>query len=354
MEMNNTREAKEQAGSRSMRAADRLGNAFHLEYIQCPICQQDQAKELGLRGGKYQRLKLGIETTVVRCCGCGLLYPNPFPFPEDPQHLYSKPEKYFEHHSISEKITSGKELLEQIRIKTGRNCPNVLDVGSGRGELLKAAKDSGLARAVGLEFSPAMIEYAGGTWGIDVRLQSIEEHADGNAGAYDAVVLNAVLEHVYRPDLMIGAAARLLRRDGLLYIDCPNEPNLLTMAYALLARVRRSHAVLNLAPTFPPFHVFGFNPRSLTVLLAKNGLNVERISLRGGPLSFRPVGFVDTVKASVANRINAIANITGTAHNMTVWARLVRDPQADNRHLVGTQTTTTDEGWNLQSLDDNG
>lgn len=324
--MTNTYEAKEQAKSQSMKIADRLGNAFRLEHIQCPICKIDRAKNIGLRGGKYQRLKLGIETTIVRCRCCGLLYPNPFPFPEDPQGLYGEPEKYFEHHSIEGKVASGRELLEHIRIKTERDYPFILDVGSGRGELLKAAKDSGLAKVVGLEFSKAMVECARDTWGIDVRLESIEEHAASNARTYDAVVLNAVLEHVYRPDLMVSAAARVLLRGGILYIDCPNEPNLITMIYTLFARARHSPAVINLAPTFPPFHVFGFNPKALAVLLRQNGLVIESISLLGGSTSFKTNGFTDAIKVSAANAINSVANLTGTAHNMTVWARLVHLP----------------------------
>ena len=324
--MNNTYEAKEHAESQSLKMADRLGNTFRLERIQCPICKMDTAKRIGLRGGKYQRLALGIETTIVRCCSCGLLYPNPFPFPEDPQRLYGEPEKYFEYHSITGKIASGKELLEHIRIKTQLDCPFVIDVGSGRGELLKAAKDSGLAKAVGLDFSKAMVEYARGTWGIDVRLESIEEHAVNNAGTYDAVVLNAVLEHVYRPDLMICAAARVLREGGILYIDCPSEPNLITTIYALFARARHSRAVINLSPTFPPFHVFGFNSKSLAMLLMQSGFKIESVSLFGGPFSFKTTRFTDAIKASAANAINAVANLTGTAHNMTLWARLVHRP----------------------------
>lgn len=322
--MTSSCEVVERPGSKSLKLTDRLGNTFRLEPIQCPICKKDSTKKLGQRGGRYQRQRLGIETTIVRCCGCGLLYPNPFPYPEDPQRLYGEPEEYFEHHSITGKVASSKHLLEQICVRTGNPRPAVLDVGSGRGELLKAAKDSGTVRAVGLEFSRAMVEYARKEWGIDVRQQSIEEHAEVNAGVYDAVVLSAVLEHVYRPDLMVEAAAKLLRRNGILYIDCPNEPSLITMTYALAARVRRTQGVINLAPTFTPFHVFGFNPRALTVLLEGNGFKVESVDLRGGPWRFRPAGFQEAVKVSIANTINAIANMTGTAHNMTVWARLVQ------------------------------
>lgn len=332
----------EQTSENSSPVADRLGNAFRLAPIQCPICKVDNARKQGLRGGRFQRRNLGIETTIVRCRGCGLLYPNPFPFPTDPQRLYGEPDEYFEGHNLRGKIAAGKKLLEEIRVRTGSERPSVLDVGSGRGELLKAGKDSGLARTVGLEFSRAMVEYARSMWEIDVRQQSIEEHAENNPGAYDAVVLNAVLEHVYRPDLMVRAAARLLRENGVLYVDCPNEPNLVTMVYAAAARARRSPAAINLAPTFPPFHVFGFNPKALNALLRQNGLEVETIDLRGGPVKFKPAGLKDAVKVSLVNAINTIANLTGTAHNMTVWARLVRRAEAESRQALPAYSVGAD------------
>lgn len=316
-----------------VRLTDKLGNSFLFKPIQCPVCKQDHTKKVGLRGGKYQRLNLGIETIIVRCLSCGLLYPNPFPFPENPQRLYGEPDKYFEYHSISGKVTASKSLLEIIRVKTGLSCPAVLDVGSGRGELLKAAKDSGIARVVGLDFSRAMVEFARRTWGIDVRLQSIEEHAIDNAGTYDAVVLNAILEHVYRPDLMVESASKLLRKDGILYINCPNEPNLITSSYALTALARHSRGVVNLAPTFPPYHVFGFNSRSLTALLEQYGFAVESIRLHGAPFRIKPNGINEAVKIYVANALNAIANFTGTAHNMFVWARLHSGREANPTSL---------------------
>lgn len=348
--MDNARTLGSQFRPSPAKVTDKLGNSFILEPIKCPVCKQDDTKEVGLRGGKYQRLNLGIVTTIVRCRGCGLLYPNPFPFPEDPQRLYGEPEKYFEHHSIAGKVAAGKSLLEQICVKTGRNFPTVLDVGSGRGELLKAAKDTGLGRVVGLELSRAMVEYVRETWGIDVRMQSIEAHAGDNSESYDAVVLSAVLEHVYRPDLMIESAARLLRKGGVLFIDCPNEPNLITTAYAMAARFHRSRGVINLAPTFPPFHVFGFNSKSLSALLEQNGLALESICRRGASLSLRTTGFSEAINVFAANAVNAVANLTGAAHNMTVWARLVHRSQADGQHPRSATSVAASQERNPRGL----
>ena len=48
-----------------------------------------------MRGGKYQREGKGIETRIVRCSNCSLIFPNPFPIPETLESIYGDPDEYF-------------------------------------------------------------------------------------------------------------------------------------------------------------------------------------------------------------------------------------------------------------------
>jgi 2-polyprenyl-3-methyl-5-hydroxy-6-metoxy-1,4-benzoquinol methylase len=247
-----------------------------------------------------------VESRIVRCRSCGLFFPDPFPVPVDPQELYADPERYFAHHDETAKIEGQRETAREIRRRTGLANPRVLEVGCGRGEFLRAAELEGLD-VVGLELSEAMVNAAGAR-GLTVRRELIEEHE----GAYDAFVLNAVLEHVHDPDSMISAVARLSRGRSVLLIDVPVEPNLLTWSYRLTHR----RSVLNLAPTFPPYHVWGFNPKALRMLLDKHGFeltDVQRVAYFTIPGS--------GPKVLAARALARIANVTGTASNMTCWAR---------------------------------
>jgi hypothetical protein len=86
-------------------------------------------------------------------------------------------------------------------------------------------------------------------------------------------------------------------------------------------RVSGSRGVYNLSPTFSPFHVFGFNRRSLQMLLNKHGFDVEDVLVWAQPRVPSSDDLRDKVKATVATQIRRVANLTGTASNMCVWAR---------------------------------
>lgn len=300
-------------------ARDAKGNEFRLRSIDCPTCRVRNVKIMGLRGGATHRYGLGVETSIVQCRQCGLMFPDPFPYPLRSDKLYGDPEKYFVGHDEGEKVTSCRTLVRSLAARVNAVNPNILDVGSGRGELLRAAKLEGIREAIGLEFAPAMIEYARAA-GVKLVPQTIEEYCRTGDKFFDIITLNAVLEHVYDPDSMVDCVARLLRPGGVVYIDVPREPNLLTYVGNSVNRLRGSKAVFNLSPTFPPFHVFGFNPRAVRRLLTKHRLVVEKLEVRSGVYVPATGGIKDRIRAFGASQILRVANHVQLAANMFVWA----------------------------------
>ncbi|MBI3021740.1 MAG: class I SAM-dependent methyltransferase [Candidatus Omnitrophica bacterium] len=306
---------------------DSEGNEFELRERSCPTCGSSAQRVLGYRGGKWHRYGLGVATRIVQCQACGLLFPNPFPYPRAPQQLYGDPSTYFQGHDEvgghdeRGRIAGFCRLIQDIRRATGQAVPSILDVGSGRGELLEAARREGLDDVVGLEFAHAMIEHVRGRYGISLVPQTIEHYAATNSRIFDAIVLNAVLEHVHDPDAMMAACAALTRPGGLVYINTPNEPNLLTILGNVFNRLRGNLAVLNLSPTWIPYHVYGFNPRALRVLLHKHGFEMTSLRIYAIPTIPSTSAFADRLQAFVATQICRVANLTGTAGNLYVWAR---------------------------------
>jgi len=262
-----------------------------------------------------------VTSPIVRCAGCGLLFPDPFPFPVDPQRLYGDPEKYFATHDADAKVASYRQIVTELIADSGLELPSLLDVGSGRGEALHAAQAVGLDDVVGLELSEAMRDETHRRYGVEIRLETIEQHAESAGRTYDIFVLSAVLEHVYDPDAMIASVARLSHPGSVVYIDVPQEPNLLTMLGNLPGRVRGTRTVYNLAPTFPPYHVFGFNPRSLTMLLEKHGFQTFRWLKRAQLRIPHRAGLKDRATAFGAMQVHRLGNATGLSTNMDVWAR---------------------------------
>jgi 2-polyprenyl-3-methyl-5-hydroxy-6-metoxy-1,4-benzoquinol methylase len=181
----------------------------------------------------------------------------------------------------------------------------------------------GLDQTVGLELSTAMVDYARENHEVTVLAETVEEHAArGIAGRYDALVLSAVLEHVHNPDSTIAAVARVAKPGAILYIDIPQEPHLMAHIGNAIGRIRRTRTVLNLSPTFTPFHVYGFSRKALERLLTKHGFVIEERWVWAAPGVRSDGGLKDRARSAVATQINRLANRTGTASNQYVWARL--------------------------------
>lgn len=264
----------------------------------------------------------------MRCLGCGLLFPDPFPIPVDAQELYGDPEKYFEGHDEQAKVEDYRAIVRRAVERAGGAAAALLDVGSGRGEMPHAAAKEGLRRVVGLEFSKAMIDYARGRYGLELVPKTIEEYARDGGPPFDIVVLNAVLEHVYDPDAFMAAAARLTRPGGVLYVDIPRDPNLLTWTANAINRLMLRRTVLNLSPSWPPYHVYGFDPGSLGALLRKHGFAIEELRVWARPRIPGARGLVERAKALAGEQVMRLANLTGTSSNMFVWARRAGDAAA--------------------------
>lgn len=304
------------------RLVSKDGHTFEMRPIHCPTCGPHAGEtELGLRGGEHHRYRLGVEIRIVRCQRCGLMYPNPFPFPTDPQELYGDPAKYFEQHDSSAKVEASRQLIHGFLDRIGKRDASLLDVGSGRGEMLGGARAEGLERVVGLELSQAMVEAAKKAYDVDVQPLLLEDFAAQTDERFDIIVLNAVIEHVYDPDSMVAACRQLIAPGGVLYLDVPNEDHLLADVAGAVNRVLGRPGIFKLAPTFPPYHVFGFSPGSLTMLLEKHGFAVDHLEVRSSTKVPSSGGAKDRLVSLAGTAVNVVANRIGRGHNMFVWAR---------------------------------
>lgn len=237
----------------------------------CPICEKKPKQKIGRRGGTAHREGLGVETDIWRCGECGLIFPNPMPVPVGGlgQHYNEPPDEYFQNHEPERKESAAAALLrraEEITKGKGR----LLDVGSGRGEFLKAALAEGW-EPIGIEPSESFARHAEKYSGAVVRRDPIE-HCNFEDDAFDVVILSGVLEHLYQPNDTLREISRVLRPGGALFVDVPNEEGLYFRVGNLYQRLRGRDWVVNTAPTFPPFHLFGFGPRSLRKLLQRHYL----------------------------------------------------------------------------------
>jgi SAM-dependent methyltransferase len=240
---------------------------------RCPLCVDAPPRRLGRRGGEAHRLGLGVACAIYQCRGCGLIFPNPMPIPFGLGDHYGDADKYFSEHDFDGKVAAYRGVLttiEEFGVK-GR----LLDIGAGRGESLKAAKDKGW-EAVGLEPSSDFARAARLNSGAEVVEARLEQRPF-EENSFDAVTLGAVLEHVFEPTALLAEIHRVLKPEGILWLDVPNEAGAFYAIGNMYQRLRGRDWVVNLSPTFPPYHVFGFTPPSLRRLLQATGFETLKL-----------------------------------------------------------------------------
>jgi SAM-dependent methyltransferase len=136
----------------------------------------------------------------------------------------------------------GGTVLAAAMVEAGRQ---VLDVGSGPGDLAAAAAELG-ADTVGIDVAPSMVRRAAlANPSIPFRVGSFEAIPAGE-GAFDAVVGNFVLNHVGRPEVALAEARRVLRPGGWLALSSWDAP----VRNRLLGLLVDAHAAAGAPP--PP------------------------------------------------------------------------------------------------------
>lgn len=307
----------------TLQAHDRTHSESDYEWIKqaCPICDKPPDRFVGYRGGSAHRMKLGVRCEVWRCTDCDLTFPNPMPVPRGgvAQHYDLPAEAYFYRHEFAESDRHARRLVEQaseLLGKTGR----LLDVGSGRGEIARAAKEVGWD-VTAIEPSATFANHLRQA-GIGVEERPVEDCDELPDASFNVVVLSAVLEHLYSPDRVTGSIARLLDKGGILFLDVPNERGLYARLGNLYERLRGSNATVNLSPTFAPYHVFGFSPKSLRKLLTKHGLSPIKWRVYPGntPLPRRP-GVMGSLESLAVTQVNRFSGIGQMGLFIETWAQ---------------------------------
>ena len=102
-----------------------------------------------------------------------------------------------------------------------------LDVGTGYGGFLRAAKKMGFKEVIGIELQPQLVQLARANidelQGAQVLIGDFVKEDFSSLGYFDLITCNDVIEHVDDPALAIQKMSSLANQDGCISFEVPNK-----------------------------------------------------------------------------------------------------------------------------------
>jgi len=171
-----------------------------------------------------------------------------------------------------------------ITKKWKRKSISILDIGAGHGffgMVVARDKSISLRKYCTVETDKVLSESLKKTWqkyfpevifeGKDF-LNKVERE-------YNLVIMSNILEHLDNPKYILNEAIERLAKDGLLFVDVPNQDYLFK------------------GDAFP--HLVFFNKHSLETLLKKTRLEIRHISCYGKNMKYSPINYRNNKKIFV-------------------------------------------------------
>ncbi len=245
----------------------------------------------------------GHRFEIARCRGCGFTVTAPQPSGEAMGAYY--PAGYYGAET-ADRFPAPVEWLQRrlyhrralwVERFNQNRAGRVLDVGCGRGLLLRAFQRQGW-EVQGTELSEPAARYASGTLKLPVRIGSLEE-LRFPSDHFDAVVMWHVLEHVSDPRVVLAEVHRVLRPGGVFMVGVPNFGS----PEARLCRNKWLHLDV-------PRHLTHFTRDSLRGALAQAGFTV-RASCSFSP-EYDCFSFVQSLLNRFGVRHNLLLNMLRT------------------------------------------
>lgn len=257
--------------------------AAHIGTQDCPACP--------LCGAAGSLIHVGMEDRLFHVPGkwnsrqcdnaaCGLVWLDPMPRREEIHKAYAT---YYTHEDKGRQGSPNrrkglgvrllrlyKRLLKAlvgVRRERGnhdlmylRDVPpgRLLEIGCGSGKRLARLAALGW-QVEGQEVDEKAWATAKAKYPFQVHLGELKALAL-DAGAFDAVVMNHVIEHVHEPVELLQEVQRLLKPGGMLIANTPNA-------------MSQEHRIFGTSwySLDPPRHLHLFSPRSLSMLATRAG-----------------------------------------------------------------------------------
>ena len=188
--------------------------------IPCPVCRGTDLTTVSDADRHGGRLRTDL------CRACGHVFTNPQPTQPELDAYYARA-----YRASYKKITAPKnkhvyragvralERLDRL-VPHIPESASIFDIGAGGGEFIYLLTQQGY-RAKGVEPNVGYAEHARAAYGADILTGTVEQNFPA-PGAWDAITLHHVLEHLASPVDVLRRLRTGLSDDGLLVVEVPN------------------------------------------------------------------------------------------------------------------------------------
>ncbi len=220
---------------------------------------------------------------VLACPNCGLVFTDLDPTPEELRHTYDLPyflerQEYYFRNVVADptggradgQIADFTHWLDRLESLKGKG--RLLDVGCGVGIFLAMAQERGWD-AHGVDISEAAVQIATRRPGVKAVAGTLAEACFPDC-FFDVITLLDVFEHFPDPSVELRELERILKEDGLLLLNTPNQESLLRHMAHALHRLSFGMWTYPVRKVFHRYHLYYYSLDTLRATLRTQGFAI--------------------------------------------------------------------------------
>jgi ubiquinone/menaquinone biosynthesis C-methylase UbiE len=254
----------------------------------CPICGSvDYLVSGKARTNSISEKFVTKDYKVVQCKNCSAYFVSPPIDFSDEQwsRLYNS--DYFTEQSDWLLHRREQELMQRFttleKFISGRRSIKFLDIGTGEGKTLI----EGTRRnwdVTGIDIVDNRISQA-----KDEKIRFIKGkfvNQDFPENNFDIIYMDSVLEHVLNPLEYMKKVHKILKPGGIVFIGVPNEDALFNDIRKIAFTLTNKNVSEKIKPFDTPYHVIGFNEKSLNYLIRSLDFKLLQLENTGRKFDF--------------------------------------------------------------------
>ena len=222
----------------------------------CPICKSQNNKNFGKpicaqsKISKYRNTFLQYKI----CKNCSLIYMSPRPSQDWYNKLYK--DTFWEEKAKSKNLNNNKSYIkkqlyiEALRAKklcnyltsvnfNKKKNPKLLEIGCSYGKIVRDLANNFFGEAWGVEPSNEAADFAQNKIGVKIYARNTDDLFNkSDKELFDLIFFSHCLENIIDPIKTLNKVFQLLKKDGLLLIDTPNNFLVFLGIYIILIAIQ--------------------------------------------------------------------------------------------------------------------